>query len=196
MVKTKMKKVLILASGLSAKQYDDYDYKANGWTVVAVNNGWMAAENQWDYWVRANDYKGSRPTKILPHQTEVKRYGDSLRKYGGHHLCGYSITLCASYYSLDVIKPKVIGYLGADMNYEPNENGDTHIYGVGYDIQKNGIPDPDRMIKRYGGDDPKYITRIYNRFADIAEKEGVKIYNFSIMENTRLPYNKIDVSNL
>jgi hypothetical protein len=56
-----MKKVLIVASGLSANEYKNYDYKVNDWIVVAVSNGWLVVKDDWDYWVRANDYKGERP---------------------------------------------------------------------------------------------------------------------------------------
>lgn len=179
-------KVLIVASGLSALEFDPLIYK--DWTLVAVNNGWQAIENSWHYWIRSSDYTGSRPVSILDWQTEVRRYGDSLRVYGGHHLCGYSITLCASYYVLDKLKPTEIGYLGADMNYEPVADGSTSIYGVGHDILKNNISDPDRMVNRYGGGDPEYITRVYNRFRSIAAEEGVLVRNHSRLENTRLPY--------
>jgi hypothetical protein len=184
-----MKKVLIVASGLSAKEIHDYDYKANRWIIVAVNNGWLVVKDDWDYWVRASDYKGQRPTP-KQHQTEVKKYGQSLAVYGGHQQCGYSITLCASYHILNTLKPNIIGYLGADMNYTPNENGATHIYGVGYDIQKNGISDPDRMVKRYGVGNKNYLTDIYNRFANIAAENNCNVYNFSSDIETRLPYMK------
>jgi hypothetical protein len=185
-------KILILASGLSAKQIDDYDYKKNGWTIVAVNNGWQVYD-RWDYWVRANDYKGKRPDKINKGQTEVKKYGDVLREYGGHQKCGYSITLCASYYVLHKLKPNVIGYLGADMNYTPDENGDTHIYGVGYDIKQNGVSDPDRMIKRYGIGNDNYLNDIYLRFSNIAKENHCAVYNFSQNTETRLPYERVSV---
>jgi hypothetical protein len=84
----------------------------------------------------------------------------------------------------------VIGLLGADMNYTPNENGDTHIYGVGFDIQKNSIPDPDRMIDRYGQDDPNYLNNIYMRLARKAEERDCKVYNLSQNIETRLPYER------
>ena len=55
-----MNKVLILGSGFSAKQFDDYDYKSNGWTVVAVNNGYYATD-LWDYWIHSEDFGGEYP---------------------------------------------------------------------------------------------------------------------------------------
>lgn len=184
-----MTKVLILASGMSAKEVHDYKYKENGWTIVAVNNGWMATE-EWDHWVYSSDYKGNSPEKIKPHQTKCQKYGHILNKYGGHRKCGYSITLCAGYYTLYTLKPKVIGFLGADMNYTPDENGHTHIYGVGFDIKTRGVPDPDRMVEHWSKGDPDYLTNIYNRFKGVAQESRCSVYNFSSMEDTRLPYPK------
>lgn len=184
-----MTKVLMLASGLSAREIENYDYKANGWAIVAINNGWVAYEN-WDHWVHSDDFMGNRPESIKPNQTVCKQYGTILRHYGGHKNCGYSITLCAAYYALRIIKPKVIGFLGADMNYVPDRDGKTHIYGVGYDIIKNGIPDPDRMVEKYSKDNTTYLHDIYMRFHGIAKDNGCEVYNFSSMVNTRLPYPK------
>jgi len=186
-------KLLLVASGFSAKQINDYDYKGNGWKIVTINNGWMACED-WDYWVRSRDFTGERPTSIKDSQFEVRKYAGSLNKFGGHAACGYSITLCAGYWCLDNLNPKVIGYLDADMNYTPDGKGHTHIYGVGYDIEKRGIPDPDRMAEMHGKGNPNYLTDIYNRFRDIAKDNDCSVYNFSKDTNTRLPYSKNDPS--
>ena len=184
-----MTKVLLLASGMSAKEVDDYNYKSNGWTIVAINNGWMATD-EWDHWVRSNDFNGARPHVIKDHQVECKKYGDILNHYGGHKECGYSITLCAAYYALYMLKPQVIGFLGADMNYTPDKEGNTHIYGLGNDIKKRGIPDPDRMVTQYSKGNPNYLSDIYMRMFDIAKRDGCDVYNLSSVEDTRLPYPK------
>lgn len=193
-----MTKVLLLASGMSVKQHEDYPYKENGWIILAVNNAWAAAPDLWDYWVRAGDYKGKRPTYIKDHQTEVKSYRDSLNKYGGQKECGYSITLNAGYWALDKLQPSVIGLLGADMNYTPAEDGSTHFYGVGWDVKNNkcGKPDPDRMADLYGRNNPNYLHDIYMRLAHKAKEQGCKVYNLSTVEDTRLPYEKVTPSSL
>jgi hypothetical protein len=190
------KKVLILASGLSAKQLYEYPYKENNWTILTVNNGWLACEKDWDFWVRSNDYKGNIPIPIKSRQTVVTTYGPSLKRYGGQKECGYSITVNAAYWALDKLNPSVIGFLGADMNYKPDENGNTHIYGVGFDILKNNISDPDRMIKVHGNGNPEHLKDIYTRFETIASENGCKVYNFSHTIETRLPYERIYPSNL
>jgi hypothetical protein len=185
-----MKKIVLVASGLSANQFYDYDYKGNGWQVLAVNNGWLSCEDSWDFWVRSNDYKGRRP--IPKHkQHVVKRYGPSLRKYGGQLECGYSITLNSAYWALDQLSPSLIGFLGADMNYTPNEEGHTHIYGVGDDIKRNGIPNPDRMVVKYGEGNKNYLTDIYARFSNIAAETDCIVVNLSRDVDTRLPYERV-----
>lgn len=188
-----MTKVLMVASGKSATEIHDYDYKANGWTIVAINNGWAAAPELWDHWVRAGDFKGKRPENILPHQQECRRYGTALGAYGGQAACGYSITLNAGYWALHTLRPTVMGFLGADMNYTPSADGATHFYGVGWDIENNagGIPDPDRMVNVYGKDNKEtYLNDIYMRLNECAEKQACKVFNFSSIKDTRLPYTK------
>jgi hypothetical protein len=95
-----MSKVLLVASGFSAQQIHDYDYKANDWTIVAVNNGWMACPDLWDWWIKSGDYKGNKPEKIGRHQKVVAKYRPALDKFGGQKVCGYSITLNAGYWAL------------------------------------------------------------------------------------------------
>ena len=83
------------------------------------------------------------------------------------------------------------------MNYKPDEKGNTHFYGKGYDIQKWKMPDPDLMVKvqkQKGNNNPNYLTDIYMRFYDIAEKQGTKCYNLSKDPDTRLPYPKIELT--
>ena len=189
-----MSKVLLIASGPSVKQVEDYDWIGNDWTIVAINNAWQVTD-KWSYWIRPGDFKGNKPE---PHtlrndQKIPKRYSPQLLKFGGQKACGYSITLNAGYWALAELNPSVIGFLGADMNYTPDENGKTHFYGVGYDIKhnKNGLSDPDRMVDMYGKDNPNYLRDIYMRLSDKAlEHNGCKVVNFSNDPNTRLPYPK------
>jgi hypothetical protein len=186
-----MTKVLLVASGMSAKQIDEYDYKSNGWKIVAVNNGWLACEDIWDFWIRSNDFKGSTPTNLKPKQAIVKSYGPSLMLFGGQKACGYSITLNAGYWVLANLKPTLIGLLGADMNYTPDDKGHTHIYGTGNDIIKNGIPDPDRMANMYGAGNKDYLSDIYLRLEEKAKENNCDVVNVSHTVETRLPYKRI-----
>jgi len=120
----------------------------------------------------------------------VNNYDKTLKEYGGIKKCGYSITLAASYYALHNLKPSVIGYLGADMNYNPDKKGNTHIYGVGFDIQERGVPDPDKMVKDHGNGNENYLEDIYKRFEQYATTTGCVVRNFSSDNETRLPYTR------
>ena len=190
-----MSKVLLLASGMSANQFSNYPYKENGWTIVAVNNGWQVTD-EWEHWVRPPDYKGEKPRIFLPHQEEVKRYSTQLKMFGGQAQCGYSIMLNAGYWALGALKPNVIGMLGGDMNYTPDKDGNTHIYGLGHDIQKNGIPDPDRMVNVHGDGSDNYLEKIYLRLEEQANKQKCQVFNLSHGIETRLPYTRVKPENL
>lgn len=184
-------KVLIIGSGPSAKEYVDYDYIGNDWGVVCVNHAWKI-EPKCHMWVTASDYE-SAGGSLPPKNEEPPRnsdYGLTLNHFGGHGPCGYSITLAAAYNALWMFKPRVVGFLGCDMNYTPDENGHTSIYGVGLDIKKHGIPDPDRMVEQQSKNDPDYLKTIYSRFDEQANERSCKVYNFSSIEETRLPYTR------
>lgn len=187
--------VLILGSGRSVEDYHKYANK--NFIIVAVNNAWAVTED-YDYWIRPGDYYGSCPDKLLPHQKAIGgEYNKALNKHGGVNKCGFSMMLAASYWVLEEIKPNNIYYLGADMNYRPDEKGNTHFYGKGYDIQKWKMSDPDLMVKvqkQKGNKNPNYLNDIYMRFYWIAEKQGTKCYNLSKDPDTRLPYPKIELT--
>jgi len=183
-------KILIIGSGLSANDASLYDL--NKFIVVAVNNGYLATD-YWKYWVRTGDFQGQIPI-LKPNQTEIRylEYSKALQPYGGENVCGLSIMLNASYWAMENLNPNEMYYLGADMNYSPDEKGNTHIYGVGYDIKTRKESDPDYMVRKYGKGDSDYLKNIYNRFYNIAFKKGIFLYNLSKIENTRLPYPKIE----
>lgn len=183
-----MKKILILCSGMSAKEINHYDYIDNGWEIVAVSNGWRIC-NDWKYWIAADDFAGPKP-KLSEGQSNP-HHVPALEQFGGHLACGYSITLSAAYYALGELNPDVMGFLGADMIYTPDKDGNTHFYGVGYDITAYGKPDPDRMIERWGNGDENYLTNVYQRFAEQAKLRNTSVYNFSSLLETRLPYPQI-----
>jgi hypothetical protein len=194
------KKVLIIASGQSAKQFDDYEFKENGWTIVAVNNAWQVCKEDLDFWIRPGDFKGHKFTDPKPEQTIVKGYGKQLNLFGGQKACGYSITLNAAYWCLAELKPSTMAFLGADMNYTPDkETGATSFYGVGWDIQNRNISDPDRMAEMYKSRDQspeQFIEEIYLRLEKKANEVGCKVYNISNVTDTRLPYQQIDITEL
>lgn len=187
-----MIQVLIIGSGHSALEYEKY--KNKGLIVVTVNNAWKITED-WDYWVSAGDYNGDKPITIKENQKLVtgKDYNLAMSKHGHVNNCGFSIMLNTSYWVLETLKPNKIYYLGADMDYTPNDYGETHFYGVGQDIKKYKKSDPDIMVELNSKGDKNYLYNIYMRFYNIAKSKGVETFNLSKNENTRLPYPKIDL---
>ncbi len=189
-----MNKVLIIGSGHSAKDYEKYI--GLNFIVVVVNNAWKITDD-WSYWVFAGDYKGDYPVDIKEHQKKitVNDYNKALMKYGGVHECGFSIMLNTSYWVLENLNPSEIYYLGADMDYTTDENGNTHFYGVGRDIKTYRKSDPDIMVELNSKGDTNYLYNIYMRFYHIADNKNIKVFNLSCNENTRLPYPKISLTN-
>jgi hypothetical protein len=201
-----MKKVLVIASGRSSNEFSDYPYQKNGWTIVVINNAWKICEN-FDYWIHPKDFCGQRPQKINETQVVVNEsmYMSALSNHGGELECmgAGSIALAALYWSLDCLKPNIIGLLGCDMDYTPDQNGDTHFYGKGYDIQKKtrsrGTPDPlfqaHRSKNRKSYPPSEFITYLYSRFLCESKKSNdTRIINLSSSENTMLPYTRIKPS--
>jgi len=185
-------KVLIIASGRSALMFSEYDYRANGWTVVAANHAWQATNDKWDILVHTQtmrDLPNVDKNDSRPHFWD-KHFIRSCAKFGGITKCGITIVIATSYWVLDNLEPKIIAYLGADMNYTPDKNGHTAFYGKGSDITQHGISDPDKMVFSYGNGDPNYLNNLFLRFETEAAKYNCKIYNFSNDEKTRLPYEK------
>ena len=186
-IKGQRDKVLMVGSGQSATQSKDYDYESNQWLIIGVNHGWQAAP-YWNVVVHSNDCPRDQLPKETPDKIVTYQYGEALSDFGGQQACGYSIMLNASYWVLKWLEPRVIAYLGADMNYIPDKDGKTHFYGIGTDIQ-SGMSDPDRMTMTYGQNDPEYLTGLYRRFEDVANKQrNCTVYNFSDDARSRLPY--------
>jgi hypothetical protein len=187
-----MNEILIIGSGHSALEYENY--KNKNFIIVTVNNSWKIT-NDWDYWVSAGDYKGDTPPIIKENQKIItgKEYNLAMSKYGHVNNCGFSIMLNTSYWVLENLKPNKIYYLGADMDYTPNKNGDTHFYGVGQDIQKYKKSDPDIMVELNSKGDKNYLYNIYMRFYNIAKNKEIEVFNLSKNKNTRLPYPKINI---
>lgn len=179
-------KVLMLASGLSAKQFEREKFK--DWTIVTCNNGYKVTPD-WDFACFSRDFRGEIPktrgTQRILQEHLVKEVE---RTFGGQYNTGYSIVLISSYWVLSQMKPKIMSYLGADMNYTPDANGHTCIYGVGWDIKNRGMSDPDLMALNHGGRDENYIGTIYKKFQGEANKRGTYVCNLSDDPKTRLPF--------
>jgi FkbM family methyltransferase len=185
------KKVLIIGSGHSATKVQKMN--TDDVKVVTVNNAWQVSD-KWDINIHAPDHPRDKRPSNHPSEKKVFSSGgahgyiSSVQRHGGLTKCGFSITLASAYWVLENLHPTDIGFLGCDMNYEP-QDGKTAFYGVGVDIKRRNEPDPDRMAKRYGPNDPqKYLHDIYRRFFDIAKSKGVNVWNASGEKDSRLPF--------
>lgn len=185
------KKVLIVGSGHSAEKLKRMD--TENVKVVTVNNAWAVCD-KWDFNIHAPDHPRDKRPRDYPSEKKVLSSGGgfgyiaSVQKHGGLTKCGFSITLATAYWVLENLHPTDIGFIGCDMNYTPKD-GKTAFYGVGVDIKRRNEPDPDRMAKRYGPNNPQaYLRDIYMRFFDIAKSRGVNVWNASGEKDSRLPY--------
>lgn len=179
-------RILLIGSGPSAKQATSLDLTK--YTVIAVNHGWMATP-YWKYWFLSRDFEGQAPPTVSDDQIVVKDYDQYLEPFGGQGACGFSVMLNASYFALSLY-PREIFYLGADMNYKADADGNTHIYGKGLDIKKYGKPDPERAVELHGNGDPNYLIDLYHRFGTVARTRKIRLWNLSVDPESRLPYPK------
>ena len=179
-------RVLIVGSGLSGDRLKRLR-RPLAITTIAVNHGWMHNLSLVDWWLHSDDFIGTRP-ELQEHQREVKRYGKEINAWGGHDKLGYSIALNAVYWAA-FHGAQEIGLIGCDMNYKPVD-GKTHVYGIGLDIKKTGEPDPDKMVRLHGKDDPDYLSKIYMQAVEVTRR---KIVNLSTDPDSRLPYERVDL---
>ena len=173
------RKVLILGSGPTATLVKDLELSE--WYVIAINNAWQLG--CWD----ANIY----PVDFHKYPTADAAVGKDLvdhhiyrhvnRKWGDHkEECGYTMAMDAAYYAL-TLEPEVIAFLGTDMTYTPDAQGNTHFYG-------KGGPDPLRL-------GVENLKRFVATFAKRAKEQGVRLFNFSpASRESLLTYDRYDTT--
>lgn len=202
-------KVICLGSGKNMPLINDWN--TDGITICGVNNIWKGTD-KWDVLLHSGDYPfKSEITKTRPNQTIVSRDGKMgyTKSYVAMSSCetepkklpwkearihlGLPIYFTLSYWVLHYLKPTHIGFLGFDMNYVPDEKGSTTFYGVGYDMQNRGIPDPlyqFRNIEAYKKHD-NMMEILLERL--IMRKGSCELYNLSDDPSSVLPWQKITI---
>ena len=193
-------KVICVGSGPNMVNINDWDTK--GITIVGVNNVWRGTD-KWDHLIHSGDYPYKNDiVKKSPNQ-EIHSIG-GMRGYQRSYtrmadmewsrariFLGLPIYFTATYWVLHYLKPTHIGFIGFDMNYTPKEDGSTAFYGVGYDMQKRGMPDPlyqFRNVKEYK-DDPNIINTLFNRLDE--RKRDTMLLNLSDDPSSVLPWDKL-----
>jgi hypothetical protein len=203
-------KVICLGSGPNMTRVNDIN--TNGITVIAANNVWKGTE-KWKYLLLAGDYpekekiikeKHRPPNKMVYTQRGEKsireaylgmdkqpiKCGSELYQKTAIKL-GLPFYFTVTYWTLYYLKPTHIAFLGFDMDYTPLEDGSTAFYGLGYDMQKRGIPDPFYQMREVYNNDPNFMTPL---FQGIKERQGkTKLFNLSDNPNSVLPWDRIDI---
>ncbi|ROT99369.1 hypothetical protein [Histidinibacterium lentulum] len=98
--------------------------------IVAINNAWRVRPD-WDDLVFPEDFPvANRPRSLATGQrlVEADAFVPAQNAWGGFVYAGGTMAFTAGYWALEVLKPRVIAYLGCDMVYG---GGSTHFYGRG-----------------------------------------------------------------
>ncbi|MCW1951296.1 MAG: hypothetical protein KIH44_008010 [Octadecabacter sp.] len=121
--------VLILGSGPNVTQCATWPRAPFDW-IVAINNAWQVRPD-WDSLVHPSDFPTDRlPQEITPHQRIITYvdYVPAQNAFGGFVYGGGTMAFTAAYWTLHVLRPTVIAFLGCDMTYSGTQ---THFYGTG-----------------------------------------------------------------
>lgn len=172
--------------------------------IVGVNNVWKGTE-KWDYLIYAGDYPFKNEITKKPNQTLVTvngpmNYKESYIAGAGMPWeearlhCGLPIYFTATYWAMHYLKPTEIAFAGFDMDYTPQENGATAFYGVGYDIQTRGVPDPlyqfrnNPTYKRMAAQGIDVYALLIDRLKQKTSSIGCQLFNLSDNPKTMLPW--------
>lgn len=173
--------------------------------IVGVNNVWRGTD-KWDYLIYAGDYPFkkdivAKPTQQLVTVTGPMNYKESYIA-GANNLpwekarihCGLPIYFTITYWALHYLNPSEIAFAGFDMDYTPQADGATTFYGVGYDIQTRGVPDPLYQFRN----NPEYkrmalkgidvYSLLITRLRGAGQAKRCKFFNLSDNPKTMLPW--------
>ena len=167
--------ILILGSAPNAILARDWP-KDRFDAIVAINNAWKI-RSDWTHNIFPTDFPVSnRPSQKL-HQCLVSanEYVPAQNNYGGFLYAGGTMALTAAYWTLALLKPKQLFFLGCDMVYG---KGKTHFYGT-------GTADPLRKDISLRSLEAKSA-----RFECFASVAGCKVYNLSESKTSRLIYKR------
>jgi hypothetical protein len=187
-------KILVIVSGLSSRQVKDWEIKNH--FVATINNAWKIYPD-----FHFAFYAGDLPKEDIPVSEHRDRMfiSDLVGPYRNKftfNICRHALQIgnvtslvmtlyWMLWYSESVgLDLESIGLIGCDLNYEPDENGFTHFYGIGRDILTTGIPDPFREKGKYD-----LIAQLIN-INNIAKNRAIELINYSDDPKSLLPFRK------
>lgn len=145
-------------------------------SIVAINNAW-SIRSDWTHSIFPTDFPMLNRPNQESHQCLIsaKEYVPVQNSYGGFVYAGGTMALTAAYWTLAVLKPKHLFFLGCDMVYG---TGKTHFYGT-------GTADPLRKDISLRSLEAKSA-----RFECFASLAGCTIHNLSEAQESRLIYKR------
>ena len=205
---TQYNKVICLGSAPNMTLINSWDTSDIG--IIGCNNVWKGTD-KWDILISPGDYPEKKFLKNKYNEQNCKQNNNKIyypekseksfrtammhfSKKGWHESAMYlgpATYFALMYWSMYYVKPKYIGCLGLDMIYEPNNLGETHFYGKGYDMQVRGMPDLHYQIYKHFDGDFSVIDSFFERLDKL--KGSTKIFNLSDNEKTILPWEHISI---
>ena len=177
----KHKNVLILGSAPNAILAKDWSLTSFN-SLVTINNAWKI-RSDWNYNIFPTDFPiKNRPTPS-PSQYIISAndYVPIQNTFGGFVYAGGTMAITAAYWTLSILKPTNLFFLGCDMVYTGTN---THFYGV-------GTPDPLRRDISLRSLEAK--TTRFECFASLA---GCSVFNLSEEPKSRLVYRRKKISEM
>lgn len=120
--------ILILGSAPDALLAKDWPINQFD-SIVAINNAWKI-RNDWTHNIFPTDFPAIKRPSANKNQCLVSAedYVPAQNFYGGFVYGGGTMAFTAAYWTLAVLKPKHLFFLGCDMVYGSEK---THFYGTG-----------------------------------------------------------------
>ena len=214
------KNVIYCGSGNSSKLIDLVDQK--DFVICGANNAWRLFK-EFDFWIHSGDFpRENRPEK-QNFKTEIsyseyketsKRFCDTLgiETTSPQHYVGYTIFFLGLHWIMTELKPKRIGLLGFDHDYNPEKVkkwreggqpnpqnqylksdetikkwGENFFDGMKQDsFYGQGTPDPLRL-----GED--HLRGKFKQLIENSKKIGIEIVNLSPVSSGINPMPKVSI---
>ena len=185
---------VLVGSGRSAVDVLHYDTRH---TLLAVINNAYRLRNDWDIAFVPDNFTGIRPAPnrdqiVISHEGPLGYARACESIVGSLGEAGMTMLFSSAYWLLWMARPlgiSSIGFLGCDLDYEPDDRGYTHFYGVGHDTMDGAKPDPVRMLEATFDDDySTTLPRLLQQLSQHAHHAGVALVNHSDNPKSQLPF--------